>query len=76
MGKLDKAKETINQFRVWLGILVLTDIGLVEWLASNIDNKNAVIRIALASLAVFVLSGLVVFVEKRIRTIIEELEEL
>lgn len=76
MGKLDKAKETINQFRVWLGILVLTDIGLVGWLASNIDNQNAVIRIALASLAVFILSGLVVFVEKKIRSIIEELEEL
>lgn len=75
MGKLDKAKETINQFRVWLGILVLTDISLVGWLASNM-NQNAVVRIVLASFSVFVLSGLIVFIEKRIRKTIEELEEL
>jgi len=75
MSKLDKAKESINQFRVWLGILVLTDISLVGWLASNI-NQNAIIRVILASFSVFILSGLIIFIEKRIRKSIEELEEL
>ena len=75
MSKLDKTKETINQFRVWLGILVLTDISLVGWLASNM-NKDDGVRVVLASLSVFILSGLIVFIEKRIRKTIEELEEL
>jgi hypothetical protein len=60
---------------VWLGILVLTDISLVGWLASNM-NKDDGVRVVLASLSVFILSGLIVFIEKRIRKTIEELEEL
>jgi len=75
MSKLDKTKETINQFRVWLGILVLTDISLVGWIASNIDHTTF-IRLLLASISVFVLSGLIIFIEKRIRKTIEELEDI
>ncbi len=75
MAKIDKIKETINQFRLWLGILVLTDISLLGWLASNMRD-DAIIRIVLACISVFILSGLIVFIEKRVRSIIEELEEL
>lgn len=37
----DKIKEKINYYKLWLGILVITDIGLISW---YINNYKAVDR--------------------------------
>ena len=40
MSELDVAKEKIAYLKVWLGILVLTDISTFGWLISNVDTAT------------------------------------
>lgn len=35
MSELDLAKEEIAYLKLWLGIIVVTDISLVGWFVSN-----------------------------------------
>jgi len=43
VSELDVAREKIAYLKIWLGILVVTDISLVGWLASNITSANRVL---------------------------------
>ena len=56
MSELDVAKEKIAYLKVWLGILVVTDISTFGWLISNIDRATALLLwaavIAVVSLTV------------------------
>ena len=40
MSELDVAKEKIAYLKVWLGILVITDISTFGWLISNVDSAS------------------------------------
>ena len=40
MSELDKLKETINQMRLWIGILSITDISLIGWAVSNYEEEK------------------------------------
>ena len=42
MGKIDLIKEKINYLKVWLGISVVTLIGLLGWLSSNYEKLSNV----------------------------------
>lgn len=75
MSKLDKIKESINQFRFWLGALVATDIGLLGWLVSNYETQS-LIKLVASVVAICGLSIVIVAIEKKIRKNIEEIEEL
>ena len=35
MAELDRAKESVGHLKLWLGILVVTDISLFSWVVSN-----------------------------------------
>ena len=39
MSELDVAKEKIAYLKVWLGILLVTDISTFGWLVSNVDTS-------------------------------------
>ena len=41
MSELDVAKEQIAYLKVWLGILVVTDISVFGWLISNLGTATA-----------------------------------
>jgi hypothetical protein len=41
MSELDVAREKIVYLKVWLGILVVTDISTFGWLISNVDSASA-----------------------------------
>jgi cell division protein FtsX len=41
MSELDVAKEKIAYLKVWLGILVVTDISTFGWLISNVGTSAA-----------------------------------
>jgi hypothetical protein len=43
MSELDIAKENIAYLKVWLGILVVTDISMAGWLISNGDTASRVL---------------------------------
>ena len=75
MSELDKLKEAINQMRLWLGVLLITDISLIGWAVSNYEKeKNWMI--ILAGIAIIVLTGAIISFNKRIEAAIERLGDL
>ena len=75
MGKIDLIKEKINYLKVWLGISVVTLIGLLGWLSSNYDKLSST-RLILSFVGIVWLVGLVHFLNKSILNKINSLEDL
>ena len=40
MPALDRLKEQVSYFKFWQGIVVLTDISLLGWLISAVDEAD------------------------------------
>jgi hypothetical protein len=40
MSKLDVAKEHIAHLKLWLGIVIVTDISLMGWLLGNFRSAE------------------------------------
>ena len=63
MSELDVAREKIAYLKVWLGILVVTDISTFGWLISNVESATelllwaAVIAVVALTVCIFVLHG-------------------
>lgn len=74
MSKIDKIKERINYLKVWLGIFVVTNIGLIGWLAEHYDVSR--VKSISAFIAIILITLLVLFVHKKINSKIDELEDL
>ena len=61
MSELDRIKEQLVYLRFWQGIMVVTDISLVGWLASAADTTTptllsfAIVGIVVLSLGIFLL---------------------
>ena len=75
MSELDQIKETIHQLRLWLGIFVVTDISLIGWAFSNYGQAKDLL-ILLALTAIIVVTGAIIFINRRIGAAIERLGEL
>lgn len=73
--KLISRKNKFPISKVWLGILVVTDISLVGWLASNIASASTVL-IATVVVAVVVATAGIVLLHRRIEQRIESLRGL
>ena len=75
MSQLDVLKEKIAYLKLWLGIIVVTDISLVGWLLGNHTVASwalivgDVVAISVVSYGIYVL-------HKRIEKEIERLKEL
>ncbi len=75
MSKLDIVKETIAYLKLWLGIMVVSNISLIGWILSNVGAASelktfgAIIGVGVITLSAF-------FVHKRIEYMISSLEEL
>lgn len=75
MSQLDVLKEKIAYLKLWLGIIVVTDISLVGWLLGNYTVASRalivgdVVAISVVSYGIYVL-------HKRIEKEIERLKEL
>jgi len=74
MSKVDKIKERINYLKVWLGIFVVTNIGLIGWLAENYDDSAP--KTIAAFISIMTITVLVLVVHRKINNKIDELEEL
>ena len=46
MSELDTMKEKIAYLKLWLGILVLTDISLIGWLVSNYEKAKPLLLVS------------------------------
>ena len=75
MSELDVAKEKIAYLKVWLGILVVTDISTFGWLISNVDTATTPLLWA-AVIAVVALTAGVFLLHRRIDRHIQSLRGL
>ena len=75
MSDLDIAKEKIAYLKVWLGILLVTDISTFGWLVSNVDSATTLLLWA-AIIVVVALSIGILLLHRRIDRHIQSLKEL
>ena len=75
MSELDVAKEEIAYLKIWLGILVVTDISTFGWLISNVGEAITLLLWA-AVIAVVGLSVGVFLLHRLIKRQIQSLKEL
>lgn len=75
MGKIDKIKEKINYLKVWLGIFVVTLIGLVGWFVSHYETIGS-IKAIMTIVSIMVMAALIHYLNKKILEKINSLEEL
>jgi hypothetical protein len=53
VSELDRLKEQLVYLRFWLGIMVVTEISLVGWLASAADSATPrLVALAIAGIVV------------------------
>lgn len=75
MSDLDIAKEKIAYLKVWLGILLVTDISTFGWLVSNVDAATTLLLWAAVIVVVALTSG-ILLLHRRIDRHIQSLKEL
>lgn len=75
MSELDVAKEKIAYLKVWLGILVITDISTFGWLISNVDTATPLLLWA-AVVAVVAFTVGILLLHRRIDRHIQSLRGL
>ena len=76
MAKIDVVKEKINYLKVWLGIFVVTLIGLIGWIVSNYEKTILIGRLGFSFIAVLWLIISIHFLNMKILEKINSLEEL
>jgi len=75
MSELDVAKEHIAYLKIWLGILVVTDISIFGWFVSNLGTATAPLLYG-AVIAVVALSAGILQLHRLIGRHIESLRGL
>ena len=75
MAKIDEIKEELNYLKVWLGIIVITTIGLISWLINNYEISSN-IKIIADIIAIIVLTVTILFIDKNIKKKIRTLKDL
>ncbi len=75
MSRIDVIKEKINYLKMWLGIAVVTLIGLLGWLSSHYEALSN-IRLILSFVGIIWLIVLIHFLNKSILHKINSLEDL
>ena len=75
MSELDVAKEQIAYLKLWLGIMVVTDISLIGWFIGNYGQASASLLVT-DLLAVAVVSTGIAVIHRRIERKIERLRDL
>lgn len=75
MSKVDVAKEQIAYLKLWLGILIVTDISLMGWLLGNFRSAEWPLIVG-DLLALIGVSWGCYSLHNRIQSAIAKLEEL
>jgi len=66
MAKIDEIKEELNYLKVWLGIIVITTIGLISWLINNYETATLVKTIS-DIIAILILTITILVIDKKIK---------
>jgi len=75
MAKIDEIKEELNYLKVWLGIIIVTTIGLISWLINNYKTSSN-FKIIADIIAVIILTVSIIFMDKNIKKKIKSLRDL
>lgn len=75
VSDLDVAKEKIGFLKLWMGILVVSDISLAGWLVVNGASAHAPIRFGGVA-ALLAVAIVIILLHKRIARLIESLGDL
>jgi heme O synthase-like polyprenyltransferase len=75
VSELDHLKEQVAYLKVWLGIVVVTDISLAGWLISSSESA-ASLTFVLALAGLVLLSAGIVVLHRRIERRIDRMREL
>lgn len=75
MGKIDEVKEELNYLKLWLGIIVVTAIGLIGWLVNNYVEASTV-KLASNIIVIIILNISIVIIDKKIKKKIKILRDL
>jgi hypothetical protein len=75
MAKIDIIKEKINYLKVWLGIFVVTLIGLIGWIVPNYSNMH-VQNLILTGVSIFILLVAIHLLNNSILKMINSLGDL
>lgn len=75
MGKIDKIKEQIGWLKVVFGLATAIVVSLIGWGASQYETASN-IALSLATLGVFLLTGVIIWANKAAYKKMDELEEL
>jgi len=73
--ELERLKEQVAYLRLWQGVMVVTDISLVGWLASAADGTRPVL-VALAVITVALVTTGMVIVHRHIERRIDQIGKL
>jgi hypothetical protein len=73
--ELDRLKEQVAYLKLWQGIMVVTDLSLVGWLASAADGTRLVL-VALAVITVALVTTGIVIVHRHIERRIDQIGRL
>jgi hypothetical protein len=75
MPVLDRTKELISYYKLWLGIFIVTLFTLISWFVTNYESAKLVL-VVLDILAVVALSVTIIFIHRTIYKKINELEKM
>ena len=75
MAEIDEVKEELNYLKVWLGIIVLTTIGLIGWLINNYEVASNV-KVIVGVVSIFALTIATIMIDKNIKNKIKSLKDL
>ena len=75
MSKIDKLKEEIGWLKAIFGILIVTDISLLAWLAQNYNHTTLLLNLS-CGIAGIILTVIVAWINRVAYQKIEELEDL
>jgi uncharacterized membrane protein len=75
MPRIETVKEQLNWLKLAFGILVATNFSLVGWLAQNYESSDIKI-VTLALVSIFIASFGIIYVVKKAKNKMNELEEL
>ena len=75
MAEIDEIKEELNYLKVWLGIIVITAIGLISWLINNYETSSN-LKIIADMIAIIGLTISIILIDRNIKNKIKSLKDL
>ena len=75
MSEIDKVKEEIGWLKIVFGLLLVTDISLVGWIARNIFNIHALLLLAAIIIAALITRWIIV-INQRVYRKLDDLGDL